>query len=69
MQVELIQPGSYCAAKIFLKNGEFVRAQSDAMVAMTSAIEVEGKAEGGIGGELVECLNVCSLAKVFLFRL
>ena len=50
MQVELIQPGSYCAAKIFLKNGEFVRAQSDAMVAMTSAIEVEGKAEGGIGG-------------------
>ncbi len=52
MNVELLFQGSYCMAKLFLENGEEVKAQSDAMVAMTSNVAVEGKAEGGVFGML-----------------
>ncbi len=50
MNVELIFPGSFCMAKLTLKNGEQIKAQSDAMVSMTPNACVEGKAEGGVMG-------------------
>ena len=50
MDIELLFQGSYCIAKLGLKGGETVKAQSDAMVTMTSNISVEGKAEGGVMG-------------------
>ena len=50
MEVELLFQGSYCIAKLGLKSGETVKAQSDAMVTMTPNIAVEGKAEGGVMG-------------------
>lgn len=52
MNVELLFQGSYCMAKLTLNGGEQVKAESDAMVAMTSNISVEGKAEGGVFGML-----------------
>jgi uncharacterized protein (TIGR00266 family) len=52
MNVELLFQGSYCMAKLTLNGGEEVKAESDAMVAMTSNISVEGKAEGGVFGML-----------------
>lgn len=50
MNVELVFPGSFCMAKLTLKNGEQIKAQSDAMVSMTANASVEGKAEGGVMG-------------------
>lgn len=52
MNVELLFQGSYCIAKLTLNGGEQVKAESDAMVSMTSNISVEGKAEGGVFGML-----------------
>ena len=50
MDVELVFPGSFCMAKLTLKEGEEVKAQSDAMVSMTPNASVEGKASGGVIG-------------------
>ena len=52
MNVELLFQGSYCMAKLTLNGGEEIKAESDAMVTMTSNISVEGKAEGGVFGML-----------------
>lgn len=52
MNVELLFQGSYCMAKLVLNGGEEVKAQSDAMVAMSPNVAVEGKAEGGVFGML-----------------
>lgn len=57
MNVELLFQGSYCMAKLLLNNGEEVKAQSDAMVAMSSNVSVEGKAEGGVFGMLKRTLT------------
>lgn len=50
MEVQLLFPGSYCMAKLALTNGESIRAESGAMVAMSDTVDVEGKAEGGVMG-------------------
>ena len=40
MNVELLFQGSYCMAKLTLNGGEEIKAESDAMVTMTSNISV-----------------------------
>jgi len=51
-QFEILYPGSYAMAKVILKRGSSVKAESGAMVSMSPTIEVEGKLEGGIMGAL-----------------
>lgn len=51
-QYEILYPGSYAMAKVSLKRGQSVKAESGAMVAMSPTIEVEGKMEGGVLGAL-----------------
>jgi uncharacterized protein (TIGR00266 family) len=61
MDIELLFQGSYCIAKLGLRGGETVKAQSDAMVTMTPNISVEGKAEGGVMGMFKRALTGESL--------
>lgn len=51
-QYEILYPGSYAMAKVILKRGQSVKAESGAMVSMSPTIEVEGKLEGGVMGAL-----------------
>lgn len=51
-QYEILYPGSYAMAKISMKQGQSIKAESGAMVAMSPTIEVEGKMEGGVLGTL-----------------
>lgn len=48
LDYELLYPGPFATVKVRLKQGEMIKAESDAMVAMSSTIDVEGKLEGGI---------------------
>ncbi|MSP17124.1 MAG: TIGR00266 family protein [Myxococcales bacterium] len=48
MRFEILYPGSYAMAKATLAQDEQFRAESGAMVAMTSTVDVEGKMEGGL---------------------
>ncbi|MCC7101684.1 MAG: TIGR00266 family protein [Fimbriimonadaceae bacterium] len=52
MQVELLHQPASTIAKVTLRHGESVRAESGAMIAMTPTIEVKSKLEGGIGKAL-----------------
>ena len=52
MKFEISHPGSYALVKVDLANGESVKAESGAMVAMSPTIEVEGKIDGGVWGAL-----------------
>ena len=49
---DLLYPGAFSMLKVRLKAGESMKAESDAMVAMSNTIDVEGKLEGGIFGGL-----------------
>ncbi len=48
MQYELLYPGPFTMLKVSLGEGETIKAEAGAMVAMSPSIDVEGKMEGGI---------------------
>ncbi len=52
MKFEVLYPGSYSMVKATLAQGEQLKAESGAMVAMSPTVEVEGKLEGGMFGAL-----------------
>jgi len=51
-EYDVLYPGSYAMARVKLKHGQMIKAESDAMVAMTPTIDVQGKLEGGVLGAL-----------------
>jgi len=51
-QFEYLHRGPFTMLKIKLKAGERIKAESDAMVAMSATVSVEGKLEGGVLGGL-----------------
>ncbi|GIW22003.1 MAG: TIGR00266 family protein [Candidatus Sericytochromatia bacterium] len=48
MKHKVLYPGTNSMLEIYLERGERVKAESGAMVAMSSTIDVDGKIEGGI---------------------
>ena len=48
MKYEILYPEAFPIVKINLRRGEKIKAESDAMVAMSATVDVEGKMEGGI---------------------
>lgn len=54
---EFLYPGAFTMLKVNLKAGETMKAESDAMVAMSATIDVEGKLEGGVFGGLGRMLS------------
>lgn len=57
MKHQLLHPGAFPLLKIPLKQGEAIKAESGAMVAMSGGIDVEGKLEGGVLGGLGRMLT------------
>ena len=51
MKHEILYPGTFPLLKVALAQGESIKAESDAMVSMSSTIDVEGKEE--------QCVYVC----------
>jgi uncharacterized protein (TIGR00266 family) len=45
---EILYRGSYATLKVDLAQGETIKSESDAMLAMDPTIDVEGKAQGGL---------------------
>ena len=54
---QYLHRGAFTMLKINLKAGERIKAESDAMVAMSSNVSVEGKLEGGVLGGLGRMLS------------
>lgn len=54
---ELLYPGAFTMLKVRLQRGEMIKAESDAMVAMSNTVDVEGKLEGGVLGGLGRMLS------------
>ena len=52
MQHEILLPGAFAMLKVHLEAGETIKAESDAMLSMTSNIKLESKMEGGLFGGL-----------------
>ncbi len=52
MRYELLYPGAFTLLKVYLDANETIKAESDAMVAMSSTVDVAGKMEGGVLGGL-----------------
>jgi len=52
VKYEILYPGAFPLLKIDLDKGETVKAESDAMVSMSTTVDVEGKLEGGLLGGL-----------------
>ncbi len=52
LDYELLYPGAFTMLKVRLRQGGSIKAESDAMISMSSTIDVEGKLEGGILGGL-----------------
>ncbi|MBS3994632.1 MAG: AIM24 family protein, partial [Alkaliphilus sp.] len=50
MKYEILYQGAFPIVKVNLQSGEIMKAESDAMVAMSNTIDVEGKLEGGLLG-------------------
>mgnify|MGYP002856610936 CR=1 FL=1 len=48
MNYEILYPEAFPVVKFKLKRGEKIKAESDAMIAMSATVDVEGKMEGGI---------------------
>ncbi len=48
MKYEILYPEAFPVVKFNLNRGEKIKAESDAMVAMSATIDVEGKMDGGI---------------------
>lgn len=51
-QYEVLYPGSYAMTRVKLKQGQSIKAESDAMVAMSPTIDLQGKLAGGVLGAL-----------------
>jgi len=51
-EYDVLYPGSYAMARVKLKHGQMIKAESDAMVAMSPTVDVQGKMEGGVLGAL-----------------
>src|SRR3712207_4478343 len=47
MNYELLYPGAFCMLKAQLEDGETLKAESGAMIAMSDTVDVSGKMEGG----------------------
>lgn len=56
MRYEILQPGAFAFLKVNLEAGESIKAESDAMMTMSSNISLEGKMEGGLLGGLARKL-------------
>ena len=56
MKYEILYPEAFPIVKINLKRGEKIKAESDAMIAMSATVDVEGKMEGGILGGLARAV-------------
>ncbi len=54
---EYLYPGAYTMLKVKLDAGETIKAESDAMVAMSATVTVEGRLDGGILGGLGRMLS------------
>ena len=52
MEFKILQPGAFALLQVKLNDGEMVKAESDAMVSMTSNITINSKMEGGLLGGL-----------------
>ena len=50
MDYEILYPGAFPLLKVKLSSGETLKAESDAMVSMSTTIDVEGKMDGGLLG-------------------
>ncbi len=50
MKYEILYKGAFPMIKVKLDNGESIKAESGAMVAMSNTVDVEGKLEGGLFG-------------------
>ena len=48
MKYEILYPEAFPIVKLYLRRGEKIKAESDAMIAMSATVDVEGKMEGGI---------------------
>jgi uncharacterized protein (TIGR00266 family) len=56
MQYELLYPGPFTMLKVQLAEGESIKAEAGAMIAMSPSIEIEGKMEGGFVKSLTRML-------------
>lgn len=54
---DFLHRGAFTMLKVRLQMGEMIKAESGAMVAMSSTIDVEGKLEGGVFGGLGRMLS------------
>ncbi|MGI6647671.1 MAG: TIGR00266 family protein [Bacillota bacterium] len=52
MKHQILYPGAFPLVQINLEHGEMIKAESDAMVAMSNTVDVEGKMDGGLLGGL-----------------
>lgn len=50
MNYEILYPGAFPLVKVQLRQGESLKAESDAMVSMSTSMVVEGNMEGGLLG-------------------
>ena len=48
MKYEILYPEAFPVVECYLERGESIKAESDAMIAMSPTIDVEGKMDGGI---------------------
>ena len=48
MKLEVLYPGTNAMVRFDLEQGEKIKSESDAMVAMSPTISLEGKLEGGV---------------------
>lgn len=53
MDYKILYPEAFPVVECELKRGEAIKAESDAMIAMSSTVDVEGKMEGGMLGGLM----------------
>jgi len=57
MPHQILHPGAFPMLKVPLRQGEAIKAESGAMVAMSGSVDVEGKLEGGLMGGLGRMLT------------
>ncbi len=50
LRYQVLYPDAYSMLKVFLEAGQSIKAESDAMIAMSNSVDVEGKMDGGLFG-------------------
>lgn len=53
MNYEILYQDAFPVVRYNLAHGQYIKAESDAMIAMSSTIDVDGKMEGGVLGGLI----------------